>query len=249
MNFYAAMSIGNVLRLRPIAVEILEELTGGRYVNQLESTLSQFCKVEEISEEMLLEKLNHLGPSKIDKDWKGTSLYYLVDYLTEQHREFREVDLPLIRELFSKKTKTPNLTGYLFRSIFQKYCAFEEELLWHITKEEDFLFPKILKTEAYLKYRDLLPDTTFRLSNLFGPTPAELPGEKLMHMLSIILNNIWDQLSLGPDAFLNSDIYSKLETLKDKLVAHENVETNVLFPLSIEIETALIAREDLNSRS
>ncbi len=242
MNFTAETTLSELIRARPISIEVLEDLSGSRYMNHIEDRISVFCKEEELSESLLLDRCVHLRKTEPESNWNSQPLYVLIDHLTESHREFRDKQLPAIRSLFGRQTFQPDLDGYLLKLVYQKYCTFEEDLLWHMDEEERFLFPEILRTEACYIHPDLMPDIRVGLARFLAPIQMESPEEKLKHMIAIVLDNIRERITLEPNSSLTSEAYFLVEELKTKLVAHADLESKVLFPRAIRLEKDLLAR-------
>jgi hypothetical protein len=109
-------------------------------------------------------------------------------------------------------------------------------------EEERFLFPKILRTEACWLHPDLIPEVHIGLNRLLAPVMTDSPEEKLKQMISIILDNIQNQVALDPISTPAAEIHSHVQSLRNRLVAHANLETDVLYPRAIRMEKDLAAR-------
>jgi iron-sulfur cluster repair protein YtfE (RIC family) len=236
MHLSGDTTLTQLLRSRPRYAEVLEALTNGEYMSHTKDRLADFCKKANLPMAELIDRCECLESTPPSGDWSVGPLCHLIDFLTEEHRVFREVCLPAIRKAFAEREIPPTMDGFLFKLIHQKYLAFEEDLLWHMDEEETFLFPKILKLEACLKHPELFPKSGEGLFRLLEPIHLESPEEKLTHMIGIIIEDIWDRASAEPAVSLLTDIYSKVILLKERLTAHAKLETEILVPRSTLLE-------------
>ncbi|MDB5104927.1 MAG: regulator of cell morphosis and signaling [Fibrobacteres bacterium] len=204
--------------------------------------ISDFCTHENLPESRLLESVSRLKSLDPVTEWNARPLYHLVDYLTENHRKFREQELPALRNLFARQAIPSTLDGYLFKLISQKYDAFEEDFLAHMEDEEEFLFPRILKTEACVAHPDLSPDLLGGSYLFFQSLHLEAPEERLKHMAALILEDIRDRVILEPVASRMSEIYTKMDNLKSELLIHAGLESKYLFPRARSLEKDLVSR-------
>lgn len=158
-------------------------------------------------------------------DWKLESLEKLIAHIVETHHEFLREALPRLAYLSEKVARVhgdvhPELIE--FASIYE---GFNAELTQHMAKEEQILFPAIIRLEQGLE--------RFPVNNPITVMEAEhdSAGRDLDRMR---------ELSNGftpPEDACNSyrALYAGIAELELDLFEHIHKENNILFPRAIAL--------------
>lgn len=232
-------TLGGLFRYRPLAVEAVERAVGGRCWEWLDQGLPAFCDFMGLLPSALLDHVAGLPPVPADTPWSEKPLYYLVDFLTANHRLFREKTLPDLRRSLDLQGLPLFPDRYLVDLILQDLQAFERVFTGHMAEEEEVLFPEILHGEALLRHGlrspAAQPGNPFKLEFL-GPT---LPDEVFGRMIADIAEKARNQ-RVSP-AFIPrfEGIRKALSDFQGDLAGHTRLEIGELLPRAALVEQAL----------
>ena len=240
MNIESGTTLRNLIRFRPLAVETLEEYAGYRVWRQLDDSLEAFSESLGINLAAVLLQLGRLPPGPDHANWDEIPLYRLVDHLTAEHREFRERSMQEIRHLLYRHDVPPYPGGYLLKAIYQEFHVFEKSFLWHMTEEEDFLFPKILRIEACIRHPGLYPEIFKGTVGSYPLSELHAPEAGFRRMLVDVREKVRVKDPAAESAARG--IEALLETLDSRIAAHARLEIDVLLPRALGLERELAAR-------
>ncbi|MDB5104915.1 MAG: ric [Fibrobacteres bacterium] len=239
MNFTPADPIRKILRLRPLAVEILEKEFGHACWLNPDDTLSAVSESHGKEASRLAGRLSALSPLPPGTDWSGKPVCYLIDHLTRNHRDFRESDIPLIEGMLVTEGLPVYPDRYAVKLIVQEFNYFREDFLRHIEEEETFLYPKIMRNEACFRHKELKPEAHKGSVNLYLNLETHKPEIELKRMLTSLQEKLRNQVLHQPAAEITAKTLSALESFADRLFAHADLETDVLFPMAAVLEKEL----------
>lgn len=200
------------------------------------NTIKQACRDKGIDVTKVEYELQ-----QIDRNFSARPLPYdewnldfLADYIVNTHHSYIKKSLPEIREY---ATKVAQLHGGLHPeviSIQQIVVKIYDELLPHLKKEEEVLFPLIKQLAASSSQNTF---NTCRVSTIHGPvsvmeTEHESIG-KALEEIRLLSNNY----ALPEDACASySLLYRMLEEFESDLQIHVHLENNILFPKALALE-------------
>ena len=173
-------------------------------------------------------------------DFNQWKLDFLIEYILNVHHTYVSKNIPLIREYADKVAK---VHGHHYNEVVEIKELFDEvaeELLLHMHKEENILFPFI---------RELLAaqdDNPIELDFPFGTIQNPI---NMMEMEHENAGNIFKQIALHSNNYTppadacNTYIvlYAKLKEFEDDLHKHIHLENNILFPKAIKMSEAILA--------
>ncbi len=164
-------------------------------------------------------------------DW---SLDFLADYIVNTHHSYVRKNIPEIR---GYATKVATVHGGSHPELYRILGLVEEvhdELMSHLVKEENILFPyvkKIVAAGGRPANSDAPFETVQQPINLMEDE-HELVG-KNMETIRQLSNNY----ALPEDACASYTLlYKMLDEFEDDLHIHIHLENNILFPKALEIE-------------
>jgi iron-sulfur cluster repair protein YtfE (RIC family) len=239
MNITVNTQLRRVIRFRPLAIALLERESAFHCWEHLDQPLGRFCADRGLNAESLAQRLNALPPVSQDTEWKTMPLYYLIDHLTRNHAEFRERDMPSIALMLEEQRLPAYPDGYVVKLLIQEFRYFQQEFIKHMDEEETFLFPKILRNEACFRHPKMGPEIHKGSVNLFLKLETHKPEVEFKRMLAAIREKLRNQLLQQPAADLAQRVTDALETFEKKLLAHADLESDVLFPLAGRMEQEL----------
>jgi len=236
MSITLSSTLRRILRTRPMAIAVLERESGCKCWDHMDESLAGFCNEFDLNADSLLNRTTHLPRVEADTDWAAKPLYYLVDHLTQNHADFREREMPAIAEMLEAARLPAYPDGYVVKLLVQEFQHFRGEFLKHMDEEETFLFPKIMRNEACYRYRELGPEVYKGSVNLYLKLEIHKPEVEFKHMITSIREKLRNQLPHRPAAELAEKARAALESFEKRLLAHADLETDVLFPRAGRLE-------------
>lgn len=239
MNIALNTTLREILRVRPLAIRVLEGDSGHKCWEHLDLSLTAFCEKLGLDSGSLLARVTHLPAVSPDMDWVSKPLYLLIDHLTRGHREFREQDLPSLAGILETNHLPAFPQTYMVKLLVQEFNYFRDEFIKHMEEEETFLFPKAMRNEACFRYPEMGPEIHKGSINLYLKLENHKPENEFKRMITSIREKLRNQILDESVADLAAKLLAALESLEAKLVEHADLETNVLFPLAGRLEQEL----------
>lgn len=171
-------------------------------------------------------------------NYKAWSPEFLVDYIINNHHEFTRSKLPEIGAYAHKVAKVHGGRHPELKEIYREFAALQSELMSHLEKEEQVLFPYIKQlAEADDNGRNPEAPHFGEVSNPIAMMEFE-HDEAGGRMKKI--RELSDNFTLPQDACTTYRIlFQNLEAFERDLHKHVHLENNILFPKAIALEKAL----------
>jgi len=222
----------------PAATNIFEKF-GIDYCCGGKKSLQDACASVGVATNEVIEMLDKASESpentKKFNDWTKESLGLLVNYILENHHTYVHTELPRLNALL---TKVVNKHGENHIELYQVQANFSrltEELNVHMYKEEQVLFPYIIRLETAKEQKQYIPLPPFgTVANPISVMCSEHDeaGEILHHM-----RKITDNYAVPSDACTSFTLlYQGLVAFEEDLHKHVHLENNILFPRAIAME-------------
>ncbi len=239
MSITAAATLREILRVRPLAAEILEKETGYQVWNCLDEPLSDFCAGTRMSAGLFTERLSRLPAVPADTNWNSKPIYYLIDHLTRNHDDFRDREMPAITALLATDLLPAYPDKYVIKLLVQEFKYFQQEFLKHMHEEETFLFPKIMRNEACYRFKELEPEVHKGSVNLYFKLETHKPEVEFKRMITSIKDKLHNRILKDSAADIAVKVQAALGSLATRLTLHADLETDVLFPRAGRLEQEL----------
>lgn len=195
-------------------------------------TIEKACEKRAVNPE---ELMNQLKQETVNKEYKAPDFTkwkagFLSDYIQNEHHTYVRENLPILRQYADKVAQVHGVTHSHLLEMQKLVIALIEELIPHLLKEENVLFPYIKQLEV---------DSNARASFITVQNPVraminehEMAGEMLRR-----LSDLSGQFS-PPEYACNTWMayYHKLKEFQDDLHVHIHLENNILFPKAIALE-------------
>jgi len=233
MEFTTRTRLGEIATAFPASMRIFEAhgldyCCGGR------RELGEACAASGLAPEKVLEDLEILkeAGNVASRDWRGASLTELVEHLLATHHVFTRNELARLMPLM---TKVAGVHGERHPELMQIREYFKEihnDLLPHLMKEEQVLFPYLLALDAGRP-----------AAGCFGTVAHPIRAMEYEHdQVGELLHRIRDisrDFDLPEDACGSyRSLFMGLADLEADLHQHIHLENNVLFAKALEAEAA-----------
>lgn len=227
----------------PASVSVLEDL-GIDYCCGADKRLAEACQSAglEISEVVRSIKAAEMAPRADtgSEDWIGQPLAKLMDHIVDKHHTYCRQEVARIEPLLAKVVNKHGGHHPEVRRISGLFSALSKELLMHLVKEEQTLFPYIARMEQ-----------TVTAGGSF-PRPPFGTVQNPVHMMVLEHDNAGEalkeirNLSSGyvppPDACETyRSLYAGLKIFEADMHLHVHLENNVLFPRAVDLERAALS--------
>jgi iron-sulfur cluster repair protein YtfE (RIC family) len=237
----SSQTLRQILRQRPMAVDVFEDVSGPLFWDRMEMTLGAFCRHIGADSASVLARIAALPAPPAETEWDAKPIHWLIDSLTADHREFREKAMPGIESLLVAERLPAYPDGYVVKLLLQEFRHFQADFLKHMAEEEEFLFPKILRNEACWRHRELGPEIHRGSVNLYLRLETHKPEEEFKRMIVSIREKLRNQHLQRPAAELARRAEQALDAFAKRLIAHADLETHTLFPRAGRLEQELFA--------
>ncbi|MCW9707311.1 iron-sulfur cluster repair di-iron protein [Fodinibius salsisoli] len=205
-------------------------------------SIAEACKRKDVDMDVLLSELDNITKTKSeDQDnYNEWSPEFLIDYIINNHHHFVRRKLPEVKDYARKVAKVHGKSYPALNKMLNVFQELKEEMLSHLDKEEQTLFPYIKKLREAITNDEKKPVEELQ-SGLAARAIKMMEEEhdeagKLMAEL--------ERLSSGftppEDACTTFRVYfQNLKGFQDDLFKHVHLENNILFPKALRLEEQL----------
>ena len=239
MIYSSSQTIRQILRHRPMALELFEAEFGALFWERMETPLGSLCREVDADVSHLMARISELPIPPEDTDWSAQPIHWLVDHLTLEHDRFRDVDMPAIKELMTEERLPAYPDGYVVKLLLQEFRHFEADFRKHMAEEEEFLFPKILRNEACYRHRELGPEIHRGSVNLYLKLETHKPEDEFKRMIISIREKLRNQHLERPASEIATKVQLAMDGFAERLLVHSDLETQLLFPRAGRLEQEL----------
>lgn len=231
-------TLRQLVRIRPLAVTFLES-HGMRFWSQLDRSVAHFCEANRVDAEKLLDQAAAVEIPSRFSDWDSLPLCHLLDFLTQQHRDFIQNDMNDIRYHLDLLSIPLSGEGFGFPAAQREFERLCTDILTHIEEEEGFLFPKILRYEACIKDRSVQPELHQGSINVFLALKNYRADRNFCSSLRSIRERLLSPSISRASASANEEACRLLLQFEERIAEHMDTESNILFPQATDRERSL----------
>jgi regulator of cell morphogenesis and NO signaling len=238
MQFYDAKTVREIVIEMPGATRVFEKM-GIDYCCGGAKPITEACQTAGVTVEEVVRSLEQFMTSSQasaeSKDWQAESLASLITHIHDKHHVFTREELDRIEPLLAKvcsvySEKRPEL--------LQIQALFEElkrELLLHMKKEENILFPYITQMETAISADLAAPVAMF--GTVRNPVRMMMNEHDGAGDVLRRIRQLSNDFNPPADACVSyQSLYRAMEELEQDLHQHIHLENNILFPRAIEME-------------
>ena len=240
MSIDATTSVRNVVTENPAATRLFEKL-GIDYCCGGARPLGEACSAAGIAVDEVVRSLElaAMSPAEksTDRDWRSEPLTALISYILDTHHAFDRAELDRLEPLLAKVAGVYRETHPELIQIQRVFVALKQDLLNHMAKEEQILFPYMIQLQQAIDNGTAKPFPFFgAIGNPIKMMMAEhdTAGDMLRQIREVSSN-----FSVPSEACVSyRTLYGALEGFERDLHQHIHLENNFLFPHAIELESA-----------
>jgi len=229
MDSYRGIKIGEIVTKDFRAAEIFKN-AGIDFCCGGNQSLEQACSEKELNISALEKQLKNLENSSVDNshNFNEWELDFLCDYIVNTHHKTVLRLLPQLNAYTQKIAEVHGSHHPELIEIAEIFAELSQELLQHLKKEEDVLFPAIkdfMKTKS-TKSKEVIISEITRMQG-----EHEFAGGA-MDKINVISNNY-----ALPEGACNTYqvTFNLLEEFEDDLHVHVHLENNIVYPKSLKL--------------
>jgi regulator of cell morphogenesis and NO signaling len=239
----ASQSIREIVSKQSSAAAILQRFEIDLCLHAEES-LKQACANLQLSIDQVLEKLSE-AEEKENGDLRtnvaGYSLSRLIQHVVRTHHQYVRSELPRLAEMANKLVGEHGDGAPELKQVENLINALHAELLAHICKEEQVLFPFIAQLDQEPEGRVTLNGACFE--TVTQPVSKMVREHQSVENLAAEMRTLTNGFSVPAWACPTYiALYAGLNQFDADLRQHLHVESEILFPRAIEMESALSVR-------
>ena len=223
----------------PAATRVFEKL-GIDYCCGGSRSLGEACTQANISIDEVLAQLEKSAAtataSPADQDWKSAALADLIAHIKATHHVFIRTECPRIQALAAKVVGVHGKNHPELAEVQQIFTALTEELTVHLMKEEQILFPFVIRMEESAIAGEPAPPAMFgTVMNPIGMMMREHDSAgDVLRSLRKVTNNY----AVPADACVSyRTLYEALQGYEADLHQHIHKENNILFPRAAAMQS------------
>ena len=250
MGINATRMIKDIVLAEPESAKVFERM-GIDYCCGGNTPLADACRaagadVEDVTKLLEAEKSSVVTEDECF-DWNKQSLTELMNHIVQKHHTFCRTEIARLKALLDKVTQVHGDVHSELRRVQALFSGLSRELLVHLLKEEQMLFPQIASLEEASTNRIPSPQGTPR--TLQSPVQMlvldhDSAGAALHEIRRVSYNYQVPADACGSYRAL----YEALQSFESDLHQHVHLENNILFPRAIAMEQTVVSggKECLN---
>lgn len=236
----ATQSIREIVAAEPSAAAVLERFEIDLCSN-VDIELERACTELQLSVDQVLEKLTDAesqAKGAIVPDLERYSLTRLIQHIVRTHHQTVRQELPRFVELSQRIAAKHGGKAPYFREIAELTEQLGHEMFAHLAKEEQMLFPYIVRLEEAAQGPSGVPTACF--PTVAQPISVMLrehdSAEGIMAQIRELTNGFEPPNWACPR---NIAFHASLAAFEKDLRQHVHVENDLLFPQAIALEARL----------
>jgi len=237
MDLDTTETVGEIARRHPAAVAVFEAL-GIDYCCGGNKSLEDACQKKNVSLNLVLSDLSSAlvaRPTQADGHWMTSPLAELSAHIVTQHHDYAKRELPRLTALAAKVQSRHGQAHQELDKIRELVEAMSSEMMLHMLKEEQVLFPRLKSVEESAQAGVAPPPAFF--GRLINPIRHMMSDHDDTGELLRSIRALTNDYKLPEGACMSYQaLYGGLEALEKDTHQHIHLENNILFPRALEFE-------------
>lgn len=240
MNFSSETKVKDIALANPEARQILED-AGVDYCCGGGKSLHDACAHADVSAEEILKRLRE--NSKLvrpdEKAWSSAPLGGLTRHIREKHHRYVREAIGRIKTLLEKVKAKHGENHPEIAEVQRLFTEVGQEMIIHMQKEEQILFPYIDALERSTAGNGSLEPPFFQ--TVKNPIHAMMKEHDSAGDLVKQIRKVSGDYTPATDACTSyKALYQDLREFEADLHQHVHLENNILFPRAVEMEAAVV---------
>ncbi len=206
-------------------------------------TLKESCEKNNIDLSLIINELNSIKNQDSNESFNfdNWELDFLVDYIINVHHSYVRNNIPLITSHSEKVVVKHSEHHPEVIKVKEIFDEVKEELLLHLHKEEQILFPYI---KALVDAKKMNKKVQAPFGTVVNPVRMMIMEHENAGAAFQSIYKLTNNYALPEDACNTFTLlYKELEAFEKDLHKHIHLENNILFPKAIELEKKLMVIE------
>jgi regulator of cell morphogenesis and NO signaling len=240
MSFKSKTKVKDIALSNPGARQILES-AGVDYCCGGAKSLHEACMHSDVPAEEILKRLseNSEQVSPGESTWVSAPLADLTRHICEKHHQYVREAIPRVRALLEKVKAKHGENHPEIADIQMLFIEVGREMIMHMQKEEQILFPYIDAVERSVREKKTLEPPFF--GTVRNPIQAMMSehdsaGELVRQIRKA--SSVYTPPADGCTSY--QALYQDLRQFEEDLHQHVHLENNILFPRAVEMEVAVL---------
>jgi regulator of cell morphogenesis and NO signaling len=238
MNLNTSTTLKDLVIANPGATRVFEKF-GLDYCCGGSQTLQDACQRASLSLEDVLRSLEReeqtATPRPPARNWENELLADLAAFIIDEHHFFTKQELVRLEPLLDKVCARHLTAHPELNEVKRLFQHLKLDLVPHMIKEEQILFPFIAQLEVRISEAREIPLPAF--GTVQNPVRMMMAEHDTAGALLRELRRVSNQYTPPPDACPSYEsLYRSLEALEADLHQHIHLENNLLFPRAVEME-------------
>jgi len=238
MSIEATQTVGELAAQCPGATREFERM-GIDYCCGGTRTLGEACAEAKISVDEALSRLQQglaSSQAKDERNWQAASLTELIAHINGTHHVFVRSECPRIEALAAKVVSAHGQNHSELLQLQEIFGDLAGELAVHLMKEEQVLFPYVLRMEEATFAGETAPPAMF--GSVVNPVRMMMQEHDGAGDTLRKLRSITNDYKVPADACASyTSLYEALQGFEADLHQHIHLENNVLFPRAVAMQS------------
>jgi len=243
MQITKKMKMAEVIHLNYLLMAVINRF--GIELGFGDDTVEVVCQKKGIETAFFLDIVN----SYIDENYfpkkhlAGFSSLQIINYLKKTHDYYLKEKIPLLETQIKKLVSSSKAEKSKLKLIEDFFSQYKKELIAHIKREDDVVYPYILELEKFYSDKEKnkpLPEFLKQYSIHNFAHEHDNMEEKLYDLKNILIK----YLPVHDDQLILKSILTELFELEKDLYDHARIEDNVLIPKIAELETKVKKKDE-----
>jgi regulator of cell morphogenesis and NO signaling len=240
MSFTSETKVKDLALSNPAARQVLED-AGLDYCCGGGKSLREACLHADISADEILNRLrdNAKNVSPGDLNWTVVPLRELTLHIREKHHRYVRESIPRTQVLLDNVIAKHGPVHLELSEIRSVFAEVGKEMIMHMQKEEQILFPYIDALELAANGRGSVEPPFFQ--TVKNPIHAMMKEHDAAGELVSQIRRLSNEYTAPADACTSfKALYQSLKEFEADLHEHVHLENNILFPRAVEVEAAVV---------
>jgi regulator of cell morphogenesis and NO signaling len=240
MSFTSETKVKDIALSNPAAKQILED-AGLDYCCGGGKSLHEACLHADVPAEEILNRLreNSRDITPGDANWTSAPLSDLTRHIRERHHRYVREAIVRVQTLLEKVGAKHGENHPEITDIQRLFTEVGREMIMHMRKEEQILFPYIDALERAANAHGSVEPPFFQ--TVRNPIHAMMKEHDAAGELVKQIRKASSEYTAPADACTSYEaLYQDLREFEADLHQHVHLENNILFPRAVEMEAAAV---------